>query len=69
MNMKMDDQANETMDQEIQKRNRYTDRDDSSEFLNDINDNNFDIDLPEGAKAGLKDATQDMQLNTKEMNE
>ena len=27
MNMKMDDQANKTMDQEIQKRNRYTDRD------------------------------------------
>ena len=35
----------------------------------DIDEPDIEIDLPEGAKAGLKDATGDMRLNTSQMNE
>ena len=65
MNMKMDDNINSSIEQDIKQRHRYTDPDAFSGH--DINNNNFEIDLPEGAKAGLKDATQEMQLHTEEM--
>ena len=35
----------------------------------DINDPEIDIELPPGAKVGLKDASQDIRMNTDQMNE
>ena len=64
MNMKMDENINSSMDNDIP-RKRYNDTDGFSG--RDINNGDFEIDLPEGAKKGLKDATQEMQLNTDEM--
>lgn len=61
MNMKMDDtQVDEA---HHQSKDRYND-------VNHVDGlDSIDVDLPEGAKQGLKDASQDLKLNTAQMNE
>lgn len=62
MNMKM-----EGTDEDIDGRNHF--QDDSGSGFN-IDQPDIEIDLPPGAKAGLKDATDDdIRLNTDKMNE
>ena len=62
MNMKMDDQAAD--EGHPHKNNRYGDSADNVDALDSI-----EVDLPEGARVGLKDASQDMNLDTALMNE
>lgn len=60
MNMKMDENGSTQIDENGDK--IYQDTSKGYDLDKDI-----DIDLPEGAKAGLKDASQDMRLNTSQM--
>jgi len=64
MNMKIDEGNEDMMAPEINARDHYKDDDNY-----DINDPEIDIELPAGAKAGLKDASQDIRMNTDQMNE
>ena len=60
MNMKMDDDY--SMNDDSGNRKNYRDIDDSTNL------DNFEVDLPEGAKKGLKDATfNDNRLDTSMM--